>query len=69
MRGAERVVFALRPLGEAGQAATLAQRSDTLTAAGENLMGIGLVTDVPQQPVPWRVEYRMDSDRQFHNAQ
>ena len=35
MRRAERVVFAFGPLGEAGQAAALAQGADALAAAGE----------------------------------
>ena len=49
MRGAERVVFALRALGEAGQAAALAQRADAVAAAGEDLVRIGLVADVPDR--------------------
>jgi hypothetical protein len=49
--GAERVVFALRALGEAGQAAALAQRADAVAPSGQNLVRIGLVADVPDQPV------------------
>ena len=51
MRGAERVVFALGALGEAGQAAALAQRADAVAPAGEDLVRIGLMADVPDQPV------------------
>ena len=41
MRGAERVVFALGALGEAGQPAALAQRADAVAPAGQNLVRIG----------------------------
>ncbi len=51
MRGAERVVFALGALGEAGEAAALAQGADAVAAAGQDLVRIGLVADVPDQPV------------------
>ena len=60
MRGAERIVFALGALGEAGQAAALPQRADAVAAAGEDLVRIGLVADVPDQPI--------DSAYRRHNA-
>ena len=51
MRGAERIVLALGALGEPGQAAALAERADTIAPAGDDLVRIGLVSDVPDQPV------------------
>ena len=69
MRRAERVVFALRAAGEAGQAAALAQRADAVAPPGQDLVRIGLMPDVPDQPVVRRVEDRMDGDRQLHHAQ
>ena len=69
MRGAERVVFALRPLGEAGKAAALAQRADAVAPAGQDLVRIGLVADVPDQPVARRVEDVVQRDRQFDHAE
>ncbi len=69
MRGAERIVFALGALGEAGQAAALAQRADAVAAAGEDLVRIGLVADVPDQPVVRRVEHVMQRDRQLDHAE
>ena len=51
MRGAERVVFALRALGETGEAAALSQGADAVAPAGQDLVRIGLVTDVPDQAV------------------
>ena len=69
MRGAERIVFALGALGEAGKAAALAQRADAVAAAGENLVRIGLVADVPDQPVGRRVENVVQRDRQLDDAE
>ena len=69
MGGAERVVFALGALGEAGEAAALAQRADAVAAAGEDLVRIGLVADVPDQAVARRVEHVVQRDRQLDHAQ
>ena len=69
MRGAERVVFALGALGEAGQAAALAQGADAVAPAGEDLVRIGLVADVPDQPVARRVEHPVQGDRQLDHAE
>ena len=69
MRGAERVVFALRAPGEAGQPAALTQGADAVAPAGQYLVRIGLVPDIPDQPVLRRVEHRMDRDGQFDHAE
>ncbi len=69
MRGAERVVLALGALGEAGQAAALTQRADTVAPAGEDLVRIGLVADVPDQLVVRRIEDVMQRHRQLDHAQ
>ena len=69
MRGAERVVFALGALGEAGQAAAHAQRADAVAAAGEDLVRIGLMADVPDDAVARGVEHVMQRDRQFDHAE
>ena len=69
MRGAERVVFALRALGEAGEAAALAQRTDARAPAGEDLVRIGLMADVPDQPVARRVEHVVQCNRQLDDAE
>ena len=69
MRGAERVVFALGALGEAGEAAALAQRADAVAPAGQDLVRIGLMADVPDQPVGRRVEHGMQRDGQFDHAE
>ena len=63
MRGAEGVVLALVAARKAGDAAELAQRRHALRAAGEHLVRIGLVADVPDQPVVRRVEDVVQRDR------
>ncbi len=69
MRGPERVVFAFGALGEAGQAPALADGADAVAAAGQNLVRIGLVADVPDHPVPGGVEDVMQGDGQLDHAQ
>ncbi len=69
MGGAERVVFALGALGEAGEPAALAQGADAVAAAGENFVRIGLVADVPDQPVAGCVKYVVKRYRQLDHAQ
>ena len=69
MRGAERVVFALAALGEAGQSAALAQGADAVAAAGQDLVRIGLVADVPDQPVARGVEHVVQGNGQLDDAE
>ena len=69
MRRPERVVGAFRALGEAREPAPLAQRPDPVAPAGEDLVRIGLVADVPDQLVAGRVEDGVDGDGQLHHAQ
>ena len=69
MGGAERVVFALGALGEAGQPAAHAQRADAVAPAGEDLVRIGLVADVPDEPVARRVEHVVQRDGQLDHAE
>ena len=69
MGGAERVVFAFRALGEARQAAALAQGPDAVAPAGQDLVRIGLMADIPDDPVLRRVEDIMQRDGQFDDAE
>src|SRR5260370_42669763 len=69
MGGAERVIFALGALGEARQAAALADRADTVAAAGQDFVRIALVADVPNQAVAGRIEDMMQRNRQLHHAE
>jgi hypothetical protein len=56
-------------LGEAGEPAGLAQGADALAPAGQDLVRIGLVADIPDQPVARRVEDVMQRDRELDHAQ
>ena len=69
MADIERVVGALRPLREAAEAALLAQRGKLFLAAGYDLVRVGLMADIPDQPVLRCVEDAVQRERQFHGAQ
>ena len=69
MGGAEEVVFAFRALGEAREPAALAQRADAVAPAGQDLVRIGLMADVPDEPVSGRVEHIVQRDGQLDDAE
>ena len=69
MRRPERVIGRLGPFGEAGQPALGAQCADAVAPPGQDLVGIALVADVPDQLVARRVEHGMQGDGQFHHPQ
>ena len=69
MRRAERIIFALGALGEAGEPAALAQRADAVAAAGQDLVRIALMADIPDQLVARRVEQIMQRHRQLDDAE
>src|SRR5436305_8068737 len=65
----ERIVFALGPLGQSRKPPTLPQRTDAVAAARQNLVGIGLVADVPDQPVSGRIEHIMNCDGELDDPE
>ncbi len=67
--GAEVVVRALVALQEAGDAARLAQRREGVVAAGEQLPGVGLVSDVPDDLVGRGIELVQQRDGQLDHAE
>ena len=69
MGGAERIIFALRPLGEAGQAAPLAQSANAVAPPGQDFVRIGLVPDVPDDAVARRIENLMQGQGEFDDAE
>ena len=69
MRRAEGIIFALATLGEARQAAAGAQRADAVASAGQDLVRITLVANVPDQAIVRGVEYIMDRGGQFDHAE
>src|SRR5215472_7646180 len=69
MRRAERVVFAFRALGKTGQPAALADRANAVAAAGQDLVRVCLMADIPNQPVARRVENIVQRYRQLDDAE
>ncbi len=59
----EDVVLRLGPSREAADAADRSQRSEPLEAAGQQLVRVGLVAGVPDDPVARRLEKAMERDR------
>ncbi len=52
-----------------GNPIRLAQVGHGFTATGEDFMDVGLVADVPDNAVVWRVEYVMQRKRQLHRTE
>jgi len=67
--GAEWIVIAFGPLGEAGQSAAGAQGADAVAAAGQDLVRIGLMANVPDQAVARGVEHVVQGRRQFDDTE
>jgi hypothetical protein len=59
------VVVAFGALGEAGQTAALAERPNAIAPAGEDLVRIGLMAHVPDQPVVRCIENRVQRHGEF----
>ena len=68
MRRAKRVIFAFGAPGETAQAPALPQRADAVASAGDDLVRVGLMADVPDQFVAGRVEYIMQRDGELDHA-
>src|SRR4029077_15531799 len=69
MGGAERVECTLAAPREAGEAAAFANRANAVAPPGENFGGIGLMADIPDQPVVRRVEHVVQRYRQLDDTQ
>ena len=69
MAGAEGVVFAFRAFGEARKAAALAQRANAGAPPGQDLVGVGLMADVPDDAVGRGVEYVVERHGQLDDAE
>src|SRR5262249_40143884 len=66
---AERIVNAFGPPSEAGETATLAQGPNAVASAGQDLVRIALVTDIPDEPVGRSVENVMQGDGQLDHPE
>ena len=69
MRRAERIILALGALGEARKPPALPNGAQRLAPAGQDLVRIGLMTHIPDQPVNRRVEHIMQRNRQLDNPE
>jgi hypothetical protein len=69
MRGAERIVLALAPPGEAAEAPALPKGADAVAPAGDDLVRIGLMADVPDQLVVRRVEHIVKRHGELDDAE
>ena len=63
------VIFTFPALGESAHAAVLTQLIKTALAAAEQLVGIGLVSDIPDHLVLGEIEYPVHGYGQFDHAQ
>ena len=62
MTHAESIVLTLIPFGERRQAAPFTNAVQPVAAAGQDLVYVSLMTDVPHQPVVGRVVNIMQGD-------
>ena len=56
-------------VGEAGEAAVLPDRAEPVAAAGEQLVRVALMPDVPDDAVPGALEHAVQRDRELDGAQ
>src|SRR5579871_198217 len=69
MRRSEGIVNALGALGETGQASALPQCAYPAPPARQNLVRIGLMSDIPDELVRRGVKDIMKRHREFHHTQ
>jgi hypothetical protein len=65
----EDVVRRLRATREAADAIELAKRPEALEPAGQELVRVGLVAGVPDDPIAWRFEEPVQDDRELDDAE
>ena len=65
----ENVVLGFRTPREAAQAAELANRAERVVAPGQQLVGVGLMPRVPDDPVARRLQNPMQGDGQLDRAE
>ena len=65
MAGAKRVVFRFVSAQKTADAAVLLDRRQKIAAAGQYFVRVGLMTNVPDQPIVRRVERVVHGDRQL----
>src|SRR5690606_16066383 len=68
MRRTEGIVFGLAALRKTGDSPRLAQTRHGITPAGEYFVWIGLMPDVPNQPIVGCIEDPMQGDGQLNRT-
>ena len=63
MPRAERIIFTFAALGKTGKSSALAQGADAFASSRQNLMGISLMADVPDDDIFGRIKNVMKRDR------
>ena len=69
MAGKERIGVALARLGKAGNTVELAQRIKGIAASGQNLVDVGLMSNIEQYPVLHRVIDAVKRNRKLNAAE
>ena len=69
MTDSKGVEFTFTPVRKGGQAAGLAHGQHTFATSCQNLVGVGLMPHIPDQPVFGCIEGIVQRDGEFHNAQ
>src|SRR6185295_17466124 len=69
MAAVEDIMRRLRAAREAPHAIELAERPEALESAGQQLVRVGLVAGVLDDPVPRRLEQAVKRDRQLDHAE
>ena len=69
VRVLDQVVLGLRPVRVAGQAAALPERVESRVPAGQQLVDVGLVPGIEQDPVHWGIEDAVQGNGELHDAE
>ena len=69
MPGREGIVGALGGTGKPRKSFVTTQSVKPIAAPGDQFVRICLVTDIPDDPVLWRIENIVKSDGQFHRPE
>ncbi len=69
MTDAKSVIFAFCPPGKGRQSTGFLDRGDCLFTAGQNFVGVGLVTHIPDNPVNRSVIEVVQCDGQLYTAE
>ena len=69
MATVEHIMFALIGAAESGESALLAKSVEAVISAREQLMGIRLMSDIPDELIARRIELLVHGESQLHNTE